>query len=58
MPCIDPVPAAVGALAAALAAELDDGELALMAAVFTQLGDSLSLILARRACGGIRDEGF
>jgi hypothetical protein len=48
--CPDTLPAAVGAVAAALAQNRTDEELALLAAVFTQLGDSLALILVSRAC--------
>ncbi len=49
MSCPDPVPATIGAFAAALATELSSAELAVLAAFFTQLGDSLGTILARRA---------
>lgn len=52
MTCPDGLPAAVGALAAAIAAELGDDELALLSAILVQLGDSMTLILARRACAG------
>lgn len=44
------IPAAVGALASAIACELSDEELGLLAAVLVQLGDSLALILAARVC--------
>ncbi len=50
MSCPETLPAAIGAAAAALARELSDEELGLLAAVFTQLGDSLATILALRAC--------
>ena len=43
-------PAAVGALAAAIAQRYDERELAVLAAMLTQLGDSLALIAAQRAC--------
>ncbi len=46
----DSVPATIGALSAAIAQGLSNDELALLAAAFTQLGDSLALILASRAC--------
>jgi len=59
MSCPDSLPAAVGALAAAAARGRSDGEIALLAAFFTQLGDSLSLILAARAAAETEaaDEG-
>lgn len=47
--CPDSLPAAVGALAAAIAQGLSDDEVALMSALFVQLGDSLTTILASRA---------
>ena len=50
MPCPDTLPAAVGALAAAIAEGRSDDELALLSALFVQLGDSLTTILAARAC--------
>jgi len=40
----------VGALAAAIARDRSDEEVALLAAVLTQLGDSLAVIAASRAC--------
>lgn len=44
---------AVNSLAVALAAQLDDNELNLAAAIFSQLGDTLATIAAQRAiCGG------
>lgn len=44
------LPAGIGALACLLAERVpDDDELALLAAVFTQLGDSLALIAVQRA---------
>ena len=46
----DSMPAAIGALAAAIAQVLSESELTLLAAVLTQLGDSLTVILAQRAC--------
>ena len=51
MLCTDSLPAAVGALSASIAQGCTDAELAILAAAFTQLGDSLALILATRACG-------
>ena len=51
MSCQDALPAAVSAAAAAMAQWKSDAEVALLAAVFTQLGDSLAMILALRACG-------
>ena len=47
--CPDSLPAAIGALAAAIAQGLSDDEVALMSALFVQLGDSLTTILASRA---------
>ena len=45
----DFLPAATGVLAAGIAQTVcSDEELALIAAIFTQLGDSLALILAAR----------
>ena len=49
---------AVNTLAAAMAQCLDDGELALAAAVLTQLGDTLSTIAVQRSlCGGKTPSG-
>ena len=48
MSCPNPLPATVGALAATIAEGLCDDELALMAALFVQLGDSLATVLACR----------
>lgn len=50
MSCPEPLPATVGVLASTIADGLNDNEVALLAAQFTQLGDSLALILALRAC--------
>lgn len=50
MLCPDSIPSAVGALSAAIARGRPDDEIALLAAVFTQLGDSLALVLAARDC--------
>ena len=50
MSCQDALPAAVSAAAAAMAQGKSDEEVALLAAIFTQLGDSLGMIIARRAC--------
>ena len=50
MSCSEPLPATVGVLASTIADGLNDNEVALLAALFTQLGDSLALILALRAC--------
>lgn len=61
MPCQDALPAAVSAAAAAMAQGKSDEEVALLAAIFTQLGDSLAMIVAlrvrkkRRQRGGIRE---
>ena len=46
MSCQDALPAA----AAAMAQGKSDEEVALFAAIFTQLGDSLAMIVALRAC--------
>ena len=51
MSCQDALPAAVSAAAAAMAQGKSDEELALLAAIFTQFGDSLTMLLALRACG-------
>lgn len=50
MTCPDSLPAAVGALSAAIAQGRNDDEIALLSAVFTQLGDGLALLLAAREC--------
>ncbi len=50
MCCSDSLPAAVGALAAAIAQGRSADDLALLGAIFTQLGDSLALIAAARDC--------
>ncbi len=52
MRCPDSLPAAVGALAAAMAQGMSADDLALLSAIFTQLGDSLALIAAARDCDG------
>ncbi|MDO5111613.1 MAG: hypothetical protein Q4E65_04855 [Clostridia bacterium] len=44
----DSLPAMIGALSASIAEGCTDEELAILAAAFTQLGDSLALILAAR----------
>ena len=49
MPCQDTLPALIGALVSALAQGRSDEELALLSALFSQLGDSLAMILALRA---------
>lgn len=51
MSCQDALPAAVSAAAAAMAQGKSDAEIALLAAIFTQLGDSLAMIVALHACG-------
>ncbi len=51
MSCQDALPAAVSAAAAVMAQGKSDAEVALLAAIFTQLGDSLAMIAALRACG-------
>ena len=43
------IPAAVGALAAAIAEDLSANDLALLSAIFSQLGDSLAVIAAAQA---------
>ena len=48
MPCQDTLPALIGALASALAQGRSDEELALLSALFSQLGDSHAMILALR----------
>jgi hypothetical protein len=50
MSCQDVLPAAVSAAAAAMAQGKSDEEVTLLAAIFTQLGDSLAMIVALRAC--------
>ena len=50
MSCQDALPAAVSAAAAAMAQGKSDEEVALLTAIFTQLGDSLAMIVALRAC--------
>ena len=50
MPCSDSLPAVIGAMAASLAQGRTEEEIALLAALFTQLGDSLAVILAARDC--------
>ena len=50
MLCPESMPAAVAAMAAAIAQGRSDEELGLLAAIFTQLGDSLASILVARAC--------
>ena len=47
MSCQDALPAAVSA---AMAQGKSDEEVALLAAIFTQLGDSLAMIVVLRAC--------
>lgn len=50
MSCQDTLPAAVSAAAAAMAQGKSDEEVALLAAISTQLGDSLAMIVVLRAC--------
>ncbi len=50
MTCSDSLPAVAGAAAAAIAQGRNEKEIALLAAFFTQLGDSLELLLAARDC--------
>jgi hypothetical protein len=52
MSCLNPSPIFVGALASAIAQCCTDEELEVLAAVFTQLGDSLALILATQGSEG------
>lgn len=49
MLCQDALPMLAGAMASALAKGRGDEELTLLAALFSQLGDSLAVILALRA---------
>lgn len=51
MPGSDTLPAAVGTLAAAMAQGRTAEDIALLSAIFVQLGDSLALIAAARALG-------
>ncbi len=51
MSCPESLPATVGALAAAITQGRSEEEIAVLAALFTQLGDSLAVILAAKACG-------
>ena len=50
MSCQDALPGAVRAAAAGPAPGKSDEGVALLAAIFTQLGDSLAMIVALRAC--------
>lgn len=50
MSCPECLPAMIGTMSAAIATGRSDEELTLLAAFFTQLGDSLAVILASRAC--------
>ncbi len=51
------LPVTVSALGCAIAAELSDEQLVLAAAVFTQLGDTLATLAARRGlCRSLRPE--
>ena len=59
MSCQDALPAAVSAAAAAMAQGKSDEEVALLAAIFTLLGDSRAMVVALRAgekCGGSEAE--
>ena len=56
MLCPDTIPSVVGALSTAIARGRSDNEIALLAAVFTQLGDSLALILAAKDCPAKRTD--
>lgn len=48
--------ASVTAVANAMACGMEDGELTLMAAIFTMLGDTLATIAAARsACGNAKE---
>ena len=51
----DGFPAVAGAAAAAVARGRNEKEIALLAAFFTQLGDSLALLLAARECNNQSD---
>ena len=51
MECPETAPIAVSALAAAIAEGRSNCEVALLAAMLVQLGDSLAAILAFRECG-------
>ncbi|MDF2567996.1 MAG: hypothetical protein K0R90_1452 [Oscillospiraceae bacterium] len=48
MVCPETLAASVAALAITIANELDDDELAVLSAIFMQLGDTLDTILAQR----------
>jgi hypothetical protein len=49
---------AVNTLAVAIAGQLEDEELDLLAAILTQLGDTLATVAAQRACCGQGDSLF
>ena len=55
MMCADSLPAVAGAAAAAIAQGRNDQEIALLAAFFTQIGDSLALLLVARECNNKTD---
>lgn len=46
----DVIPTAAGTAAAAIAQGRSDADIAFLAALFTQIGDGLALILTARAC--------
>lgn len=54
MLCSDSAPITVGALATAIAQNRSEEDIVLLAALFTQLGDSLALIAAARACSAAK----
>lgn len=55
--CPEQLTVAVTAMASAIARCRSDEEIALLAAVFTQLGDTLATIAAQRALCGAKDGG-
>ena len=50
MSCPCSLPAIAGMLSSAIAQGRSDDEIALLSALFTQIGDSLALILAAKVC--------
>ncbi len=53
---LESLPAVVGALASAISQGRSDQDIALLAAIFTQLGDSMAVILAARNCQSSPDD--
>ncbi|HIZ19992.1 MAG TPA: hypothetical protein H9674_03945 [Firmicutes bacterium] len=56
MACPESLPATVGVLAVILAQGRSDREVALLAALFTPLGDSLAVILAAKDCQNVSED--